>query len=241
MNIRVLGSGSKGNCYLLECDGEVLIIECGIKYKDILQGLNFNISNVIGCLVSHEHKDHSKAICDLSKQGIDVFSSKGTFQSLKLSGHRLKIIESEKQFSLGKFTILPFETEHDSAEPLGFLIQHHELGKLLFVTDSYYCKYKFKDINHIMVECNYASDILEQNIIQGLVPWSLRNRLLKSHFSLENVKLFLAANDLSKVKEILLIHLSEGNSNPRVFKEQIERLTGKVVYIAEKNLKVETF
>lgn len=242
MKLKVLGSGSSGNCYLLENKKETLILECGLPYKTILKGLNFNLSNVVGCLVTHEHKDHSKAIFKLENAGIDIYASCGTLNAVGDGlSYRTHFIESEKQFTIDGFTILPFQTQHDAAEPLGFLMQHEEIGKMLFITDSYYCKYKFKGLDHIMIECNYSAEILENNIEQGLIPWSLRNRLLKSHFSLQNVKEFLRANDLSKVKDIILIHLSNGNSNAEQFKNEIERLTGKPVYIADKGLEIELF
>lgn len=55
MKLKVLGSSSKGNCYLLESDKEVLIIELGISFKEIKKALNFDISKVVGALVTHEH------------------------------------------------------------------------------------------------------------------------------------------------------------------------------------------
>ena len=241
MDLKVLGSSSKGNCYLLQNQNETLIIECGIKYKEILKGLNFNLNNIVGCLVTHEHMDHSKAIKDLIKNGIDVYSSVGTIETLDLCGvinnHRLDFIESEKQIKVGNFTILPFATKHDAAEPLGFLIQHIEFGKLLFITDSYYCQYSFKGLEHIMIECNYSMDILQQNIEDGLNK-SMARRLLKSHFSLENVKKFLQVTDLTQVKDIILLHLSDGNSNSEQFKTEIQRLTGIPTYIADVGLEI---
>lgn len=240
MKLKVLGSGSKGNCYILQGEKETLILECGIPYKSILKGLNFNLSNVVGCLVTHEHMDHAKAIQDITKKGIDVYSSKGTLEKAMPMRHRGQIIKSEKQFKVGGFTILPFETQHDAAEPLGFLVQHEEIGKLLFITDSYYCKYAFAGLDHIMIECNYSKKILDENIENGF-NGSLAKRLLKSHFSLENVKDFLEATDISKVKDITLIHLSDGNSNAEQFKTDMTRLTGKPVYIAEPFLELELF
>lgn len=55
MFLRVINSGSSGNGYILESENEALIIECGCKLIDIKKALNFNISKVVGCLVSHEH------------------------------------------------------------------------------------------------------------------------------------------------------------------------------------------
>lgn len=238
MELKVLGSSSSGNCYLLSSKTQTLILECGIPYKSILKGLDYDLESIAGCLVTHEHKDHSKAIQDLIKHGINVYTSKGTAEACGVSGYRVKKIESEHAYSLGEFFITPFEVEHDAAEPLGFYIYHPEMGNLLFLTDSYYCQYNFKGLDHIMIECNYSKEILQQNIEDGLNP-AMARRLLKSHFSLDNVKSFLKVTDLSQVKDITLIHLSDGNSNAVKFREEVERLTGKPVYIAENGLELE--
>ncbi len=235
MRMKILASGSSGNCYFLQNKEETLIIECGVPYKEILRGLDFNIGNVLGCLVTHEHKDHAKAIRDIIKAGIDIYTTEGTALACAALEYRVKHIKSERQFNLGDYKILPFEVEHDASEPLGFLIQHNDFGKLLFITDSYYCQYKFSGLNHIMIECNFSSEILQENQY-SLV---LTNRLLVSHFSLENVKEFLKANDLSNVKDITLLHLSNGNSDAKLFKEEIEKLTGIPTYIAVSGLEID--
>ena len=233
MKIKVLGSCSKGNCYLLQLKTETLILECGINYKQILKGLDFNLESVVGCLVTHEHKDHSKAIRELTENGIDVFTSKGTLEKLDIKNHRTKIIESEGSFKVGGFKILPFKAEHDAAEPLGFLIQHKEIGKLLFLTDSYYCEYKFKGLNHVLIECNYSKEILDRNIENGVIKVFLRNRIVKSHFELNNVIDFLRISDLKDLKTLTLLHLSSDNSDKDLFKSEVERNIGLPVKIAE--------
>jgi len=226
LNLEVLSSSSKGNCYVIKTSDETLLLECGLTYKQIAKGIDYNFINVVGCLVSHEHKDHSKAVVELAEKGVELFMSTGTVMNLGVSSPSIHIAESEKQFKLGKFSILAFSTEHDAKEPLGFLIYHKEFGKLLFATDTYYIKYKFKGLNHIMIECNYSKPILQKNIEKGLIHKSMKKRLLASHFSFENVKKFLQANDLSKVEQIMLLHLSDGNSDARLFKSDIEKLTG---------------
>ena len=83
-----------------------------------------------------------------------------------------------------------------------------------------------------MIECNYSKSILDKNIDESITPKFMRKRLIKSHFSLENVLEFLKANDLSKVQEIHLLHLSDSNSDEALFKQEVQKLTGKPVYIA---------
>ncbi len=166
------------------------------------------------------------------RAGIDCYMSRGTAEALGISGHRLNIIKAKQQFKIGTWTMLPFETQHDAQEPLGFLLANQAGDKLLYMSDSFYCRYRFHGLTHIMVECNYAADILKRDVEAGAVPKELKSRILKSHFSLENVKRFLQANDLSKVQEIWLLHLSDNNSDCERFKREVMELTGKPTYIA---------
>jgi len=166
------------------------------------------------------------------RAGIDCYMSRGTAEALGLSGHRLHIIKAKQQFRIGTWTILPFETQHDAAEPLGFLLANQAGEKCLYLSDTMYCKYRFHGLTHVAIECNYSLDILKRNVEAGVVPKELKGRILKSHFSLENVKKFLQANDLSKVQEIWLLHLSEQNSCEKRFKEEVQKITGKPTYIA---------
>jgi len=232
IEIKTLASGSSGNAYWISDGHTEILLECGIRFKDIQKALDFKTSNLSGCLVSHEHKDHTRGLKDVVKAGINVYASQGTIDAEGIEHHRIKTVENKKQFKIGTWTILPFDLQHDAAEPFGFLLMNEQGDRLLFATDTYYVRYKFKGLNYIMVECNYAIDILDYNIEHGIVPQVMKKRLVKSHFSLENLKEFLMANDLSNVQEIHLIHLSNNNADPERFKREVQELTGKVVYVS---------
>jgi len=206
------------------------MMECGISFRKIRQAFDFQLSGISGCLVSHEHGDHAKAAMELLKSGVDCYMSSGTAHALQLSGHRLHTVPALKQFRVGTFTVLPFPTQHDCAEPFGFLIQSDSGDKLLFATDTYYIKFKFSGVNYIMIESNYRKETLEENIQSGLVPAAIRNRIARSHFEIENVKTFLSACDLSQCREIHLIHISSQNGDPGFFVEEIQKLTGVPTY-----------
>jgi phosphoribosyl 1,2-cyclic phosphodiesterase len=231
IEIKALASSSKGNCYWVTDGKTPILLECGISYREIQKGLDFKMRDIAACLITHEHGDHCKSLKDVLKSGIDCYMSVGTSIAIGLDRHRIKPLVSRQTIQIGTWTILPFDVQHDVSEPLGFLLVNQEGEKLLFATDTYYIKYKFRGLTHIMVECNYSLDILNANIALGLVPPVMKKRLLRSHFSLENVKGFLSANDLSKVQEIWLLHLSDSNSDEEAFKKEIMSLTGKVVYV----------
>ncbi|MFS7000469.1 MBL fold metallo-hydrolase [Carnobacterium maltaromaticum] len=230
MNIEVFGSSSKGNAYKVSDGERSLLLEAGIK----LNKIKCDWQSIDGCLITHEHGDHSKYANELLKTtSIDIFTSIGTQEALKLPSYRVHCLEPLKQKQIGNWSIIPFPTEHDAVEPFGYLIHSSKTKeKLLFATDTYYIRYKFKGITHLMIECNYALDILNENVKNGRIGAYLKNRVLKSHFSLENVKEFIKATDLSELKEVWLLHLSDSNSNAERFKKEIQVITGTPVYIA---------
>ncbi|PAF15930.1 MBL fold metallo-hydrolase [Terribacillus saccharophilus] len=232
IDIKVLATGSTGNCYRVTDGSTPLLLECGIRYKSIQQALNFRVSEIKGCLVTHEHKDHCAGVTEVMKRGIPVYMSQGTAEAIETDIYHPRIVRAKEQFTIGTWTILPFDVQHDVSEPMGYLMMNQAGEKLLFATDTYYIKYKFKGLTHLMVECNYSMDILNENIESGRVHKAMKNRLIRSHFSLENMKEFLHANDLSNLQSVHLLHLSDSNSNEKLFKEEVQKITGTIVHVA---------
>ncbi len=239
MELVVLGSSSQGNSYILQNDREALLLEAGVKFAEVKRALDYNITKVVGCLITHEHKDHAGHINEVLNATIPVFASAGTIKKTKIEGNRLPLVcEAGALLVLGGFRIIPFGTMHDSAEPLGFFINHEETGNLLFATDTYYLPCTFAGLNNVLIECNYRLDLLNANIAAGRIPAVVRNRTIKSHLSYEHCLQALQANDLKAVNNIVLIHLSAGNSNAEEFRQGIKQATGKNVHIAQAGLTI---
>jgi len=236
MKLKVLGSSSKGNCYLLiDETGKTLALEAGVRFSEVQKAMDFKTSNLIGCLITHEHGDHSQHVGQFITHAIDVYASPGTAKAMKALGkhHRLHPVESGVIFNVGNFHVYPFDIIHDAAEPFGYLINHAESGNILFLTDTFYSEFTFRGLNNIILEVNYDKEILQQNIDSGKLSPLIRKRIITSHMSLQTAKELLSANDLSQVNNIVLIHLSDGNSNADDFKKEIEAATGKTVTVAD--------
>ena len=241
MKLKVFGTGSKGNAYALtDSKGNTLLIEAGMPIKLVKEYLDFDMSKIVGCLLSHSHGDHCKYVNKYLSAGIDVYMSEETSKEIEnLNKQRVKILKPNLNVRLGKeFRIRPFLVEHD-VECYGFQIYHKECGKIVFLTDAYYCKYLFQGLNNIIIEANYSEEILKEKIKAGKSNKHVRSRVIHSHMSLETCKYTLELNDLSKVNNIVLIHLSETNSNAEKFKKEISELTGKNVVVAENGLEMD--
>ncbi len=229
MDVHAFASGSAGNCYLVTSGRSSILLDCGLPYREMQRRIGFALPDAV--LVTHEHKDHAKAVPDLLRRGVDCYMTAGTARQLGASGHRIHIVEPRQQFRAAGFLVSAFETQHDAVEPAGYIVEDGD-DKLLYATDTFYIRYRFSGLTRILIECNHSYAILDRNVEDGILDKHLRDRLVKSHFSLENLKEFLKANDLSKVTEIWLIHLSDTNSNEVFFKREIAALTGIPVYVA---------
>jgi phosphoribosyl 1,2-cyclic phosphodiesterase len=203
-------SSSRGNLYSVTAsNGNRLLIECGVRFKDILKSLRYQIKNVEGCLLSHEHKDHSEAVRDITGAGVAVYSGAGTLKSLGLSGNRL-LIECGVRFK--SFDVLCFSTQHDAAEPLGFVVRCDD-EFLLFATDT---KNIESDIfgfaySIVAIECSYSEAELRNNHEAGRIDDERFKRLLDSHMEVRHTEYLLKKFNLSKCREIHLLHLSREN------------------------------
>lgn len=233
MKLHVLGSNSKGNGYILEGKSQTLLLECGLPLKDVKEALNFDLTKVVGVLVSHAHGDHAKYANDYARNGIKLWSN---IELIDKS--LLQPIETGKQYTIGEFKVIPFAVKHD-VPCLGFLINHPESGNILFVTDTHYIPNRFKGLNQILIEANYEAAILDNNLWNGKIDNMRYQRVLRSHMSVETCVEALKANDLKGVQNIVLIHLSPQNSDADLFKSKVVEATGKNVHIALKGLVID--
>ena len=238
MDLQILGSSSAGNCYLLTNGSETLVLEAGVPLMEVKKAVDFNIRKIVGCCISHEHLDHAKYAIEYMKAGIPVFCSQGTKNRIDNCLYQPTEIFHGKQIKIGNFEIKPFDIIHDAENPFGFLIKHPDCGKGLFLTDTHYSEYSFSGLHFIMVECNYSDRCLSDAILEGRTPAFLRQRIESSHMSLATCKELLSANDLSKVRNIVLIHLSAQNSDPAGFQREVEKMTGINTCVASKGMTV---
>ena len=242
MELKILGSSSRGNCYLLDNGKECLMLECGVAIADVKKAVNFDISRIAGAVVSHEHGDHAQEVENCLQSQIACYMSAGTKDALRLPDHYLlRTMNALSIYRIGNFSVQPFATQHDAKEPFGFLVYHPECGRVLFATDTYYLHYTFERLNNVLIECNYRQDLLDRNVESGKLLEAARKRTMKSHCSYATCLEALLANDLSAVNHIVLIHLSDGNSNAKEFKSGIECATGKTVHIAQAGMTIKNF
>ena len=221
MKLKCLGSGSSGNCYLLEDNKEALIIEAGISFREVKRALDFNIFKIVGVVVSHSHGDHARRCYEYENVGIPVFKP---YESV--TGRQL--------CTFGNFVIHSFSLIHD-VPCCGFLINHPDMGYFLYASDTEYIKYRFAGSiapNYILVEANYSADLIDPGAEN-------RTHVLTGHMELQTTLEFLRKNRSPALQKVILCHLSSNNADPVGFEQEVKQVVGCPVWIAEKGLVVD--
>ena len=233
MKLTVLGSSSHGNCYLFESSDSVLVLEAGVPMQQVKRALHWDITKIAACIVTHRHKDHAGFVREFLKCGIRVLALDDVFDALDIKNRVFcKTVEPQHGYIVGDWIVIALRVVHD-VPCVGYIIEHREMGKTLFITDTMMLEYRIAGIRHFMLECNYADDILQDNIDAGIELPSKRGRLLETHMELETTKQILRDNDTSNLDDVILVHLSDNNSDAARFEREVSAVAGVPTYVAD--------
>lgn len=239
MFMRVIHTGSRaGNSYALVADsGEILLLDAGCRYKDILKGTDYRVSDISGVLLTHEHQDHIKSFRDFMRAGVQCFGCDELAEYIEtVYGEKIKGLAEKRQVQIGSFVITPFYLPHTTRDKdtgalipcpnFGYLIQCGD-EKLLYMTDWEYCSYIFKRqrINYMVLECNHMDNLMDSSSANYI-------HALKGHSSLSVVKDFVEVNKTPDLRNIILCHLSSENADPETMQKEVQSVAGKWVSVA---------
>lgn len=245
LEFEVLASSSEGCCYVLRSgDSPPLLLDAGISFKSIQKGLGFRASQLAACLLTHAHGDHIRGAQGLLDHAVTVYGSAETLKAASLAEYYAKPLQTimaspglpgYEPFVVEGWSIQPFEAVHDVPGTVGYFIaEPGGKDKLLYLTDSAYSPYTFASMTHIAIECNHDRELLFANARSEEIDTGRARRTTQTHMSIDTVLAMLEANNLDKLREVHLLHLSDANSNEAEFKRRVQEATGCAVYVAEK-------
>lgn len=217
-----MGSGSRGNALLIECRDTLILVDCGFSVRAIKQRMeqfDQHPRELDAIVITHEHADHIGSAARLScKYDIPVWMTAGTFDVCRDSPfHELHTMHAHAEFELGDMLIRPFPVPHDAREPSQFVFDdgEHRLG-LLTDTGSItpHIVRSLEGCEALMLECNYDPELMAR----GPYPASLKRRIASDYGHLSNQQAadLLARLDLSALKHLIAVHVSEQNNTPEL-------------------------
>ncbi len=147
----------------------------------------------------------------------------------------MKVLKKGLKTQIGGFKVQRVDLHHD-VDCIGFLIEHDEIGRMVFCTDCRAIPYRFKNVNHFIVESNYSSDLMIDHMCENIYSKSAS----ENHMEIGDTIEFLKRNYSASCNTIVLIHLSQGNADPKKFARMVkEELGFSNVHVARKGLEVE--
>ena len=230
MNFCVLGSGSKGNCTLVESGSTTILIDAGFSGKEVSRRLaliNRSPENLSAILVTHEHGDHISGVGVLSRRcKLPVYANRGTHQASESRVKKLhKRVEfgTGERFVVGDLEIHPFQVSHDTADPVGFVVSDGN-SALCYCTDTgrvtKLIAHHVRKCRALILEANHD----QQMLMDGPYPMPLKQRVRSNQGHLANgdAARFLAGLVNSSLQYVILAHLSETNNLPEVAMARVQ-------------------
>ena len=216
-----LASGSRGNSLFVSCGDSALLVDAGLSGVEIqrrLAAVDINPETLTGIVITHEHSDHVRGAGILSRRfNIPVYISEKTYQACSGLGKiaDLQYFTCGTSFEIDQIKIHPFSTSHDATDPAGLTMEYNDM-KIGIATD-------LGIVTHLVIEYLKESDLLylESNhdprmLMNGPYPWHLKQRIKSRTGHLSNQDAVDLVNQLkvSRLKHVILAHLSEENNHP---------------------------
>ena len=220
MKIKVLASGSKGNCSLIETASTRFLIDIGITYQRLkkeLAKMNLNLNDIDAILLTHAHNDHTSGLKVLLKHSnFKIYANKEIIKELTLDIDKDRIELYSPLIYLNNTELTVFKTSHDAKGSVGFLIT--EETSLVYITDTGYLNRKYFPLltnkNIYYIESNHD----EKMLMDGPYPYYLKQRIIsdEGHLSNETTATYLKKLVGDATKYIILAHLSEHNNKEEI-------------------------
>ncbi|AEB06176.1 beta-lactamase domain protein [Coriobacterium glomerans PW2] len=220
LHLHILGSGSKGNCALVEAPEGLIMIDDGFSRREVLarmHRLGLDETRVRALVLTHEHSDHVSGVgvwC--RKFDGTIWASAGTAEKRSyLACLPFIRFEAGDALEIAGVRIQTFSTSHDVANPIGlrFSCEEDAIG---FVTDtgilSEAAMRELRDVRILALESNHDVAMLRG----GSYPRMLQDRIASSRGHLSNAQAAEAAVDLvgEGTEQIVCMHISLENNRP---------------------------
>lgn len=247
-----LSSGSAGNATYVGDGHAGVLIDCGVSTKQILARLasvGLGDAPIDAVLLTHEHSDHVGAAGVLSralaKRGrpVPFYCTEGTRAGIdpRCLPDGIEVIEAGVPFRVGHLLVEPMPVPHDTRDPVAYRVIVGDTP-VAVVTDlgkpTALVARALRDCAIAVLEFNHDDELLWE----GPYPLPLKQRIRGSHGHLSNKQAAQLLGDGlgSRLRELVLAHLSEENNTPRHALEAAGRLledagaAGRVrVHVAE--------
>lgn len=224
--ISLLGSGSSGNCALIESRGCRILVDGGLSARQItvrLASLGVDPLSIDAVLITHEHADHVGGLRVLCKKTpIPVYCTRLTAEVLRqnhLADHpNIRQFEAGSEFAIKDIGIRTFSVPHDAVDPVGFTF-FNEDESLGFLTDLGKCtnlaRERVRGVSTLVIETNHDEKKLQEDPHR---PWSLKQRIMSIHGHLSNAAAAAVLAHLldDGLNRAILCHLSRDCNTPEL-------------------------
>ena len=244
IRVCVLGSGSKGNCTLIQSERTSLLVDAarlGRKYIETqLESLGVALTDISGILATHVHGDHVDAGTTLQlckKFDIPLYVHHDTFPDLLRRSRKFEPLEHAglvrmfhcAPFAVGDLTVHPFPVPHGGdfgtdvvGRPVGYSVLYNNGGgvtRVGYTTDLGHVDAGIESaLMHsdvIVLECNHDVALERRSPRpRFLVEWVLGPRGHLSNDQCGEALRRTVSRSGNRTRNVVLAHLSQDCNSP---------------------------
>lgn len=223
MRFASLGSGSRGNAWLIDSGSVLVMLDCGFGLREVstrLERRGVAAGAVSALVITHEHADHASGAARFAdRHGCSVWLTQGCLTMLQATGRapeRVRLVDSHTPFAIGDLEFRPYPVPHDAREPVQYTVTDGNVRLGVLTDAGHVTEHMVHNLNGchaLALECNHDLDLLEQ----GSYPPPLKERIRGRYGHLDNqaAAALLGRLDCSRLQHVVAAHLSEANNTPQ--------------------------
>ncbi len=222
IQLSVLGSGSGGNAFILDCPDGMLLLDAGFSAKELTRRaglLGIDLGRLSAIVLTHEHGDHAAGARRIAtRYGVPIAATEGTLRALALEADSPRVVlRGASVTEIGPFSVETCRTLHDAAEPTAMVVEAGDARVGLaydFGRPTMGLRHLLRWCDAIVLESNYDDVLLRTSDY----PASVQHRIAGSGGHLSNR---VAAELLGELHHeglslVVLAHLSRHCNEPAV-------------------------
>lgn len=232
MRFACLGSGSRGNAWLVATASTMLMVDCGFSLRQTvhrLRRLDVEVGEIDGVLLTHEHTDHVRGAAHVAARAdCPVWLTPGCLAVLEAQGaapERVELLDGDAETGIADLAVRTFPVPHDAREPVQYVLSDGR-ARLGMLTDAghvtEYMVARLGECDALVLECNHDIDLLRG----GTYPAALKARILGAYGHLDNGSAadLLGRLGRDRLRHVVAAHLSGQNNTPSLARAALARV-----------------
>lgn len=231
IEVCALASGSSGNCFYVSDGATSILIDAGISAKQIIERLTsigHDPNRIDAIFITHEHIDHIRGADVFSRYfDVPIYATGKTLKEAFICSKEelVNSIKNDEEIKIGNLVVKAFPKSHNAVDPVFYVVSKGRKNISVITDAGHCCKNITENVNDsdfLFIESNHDVEMLER----GPYPYHLKKLIGgdSGHLSNKQAALCVLEHASSKLRKVVLSHVSRTNNTPEIAMKTFDKL-----------------